>query len=205
MLLQTPVYNLKQFPNVYTPSEDSFLLLDTLEADMNNIIQINPDFIVEIGSGSGVIITALAAFLKNTRCFATDINPEACIATTTTSILNNTCVEACNMTFLTCFKENVFDIIVFNPPYVVTDSEEVFGNGVARAWAGGIDGCEVINQFLKSLPNLMSSKGICYLLLIKENNPQKIINILYGMKFNVNIVKQRKIPCEHLYVLKIYK
>ncbi|KAI4467683.1 methyltransferase n6amt1 [Holotrichia oblita] len=172
---------------------------------MSNIVQANPDFIVEIGSGSGVIITALAAVLKDARCFATDINPEACIATSNTSILNNVSVEVCNMTLLTCFKEYLFDVIVFNPPYVVTDTEEVFGNGIARAWAGGIDGCEVINQFLKLLPNLMSSKGICYLLLIKENKPLEIINMLYGMKFNVDIVKQRKVPCEHLYVLKIYK
>jgi hypothetical protein len=46
----TPVYQLKNFPSVYEPSEDTFLLLDALEKDENFIkTKIEPLFCWEIG------------------------------------------------------------------------------------------------------------------------------------------------------------
>lgn len=43
------------------------------------------------------------------------------------------------------------DILLFNPPYVPTESSEIFGTGIEASWAGGVDGREVINRFLLSL------------------------------------------------------
>lgn len=205
MTLKTPLYNLHNYPNVYEPSEDTFLLLDALELDIENILEKKPNFIVEIGSGNGVIITALATYIKSVKCFATDLNFEACKATNHTTKLNNVLIEICNMHLLSCFKEHMFDIVVFNPPYVVTDSDEIVGNGIARAWAGGINGREVIDDFLKQLPQMLSSKGICYMVIIKENNLEDIKSIIKKIGLHINILKERKVPSEHLYVLKIYR
>lgn len=205
MSLTTPLYNLKEFPDVYEPSEDTFLLLDALEIDIGSIIERNPNFVIEIGSGSGIVITALTASLRNTQCFATDINPEACAATNRTANLNNTFIEICNMNLLSCFKAHLFDIIIFNPPYVITNSTEIAGNGIARAWAGGVNGREIIDEFLKLLPQNMSSSGVCYMVIIKENRPEEVIDIIEKMNLKVIVLKERRVLGEHLYVLKIYK
>ncbi|XP_017782216.1 PREDICTED: hemK methyltransferase family member 2 [Nicrophorus vespilloides] len=205
MHLQTAEYDLSSHADVYEPSEDSFLFLDALEEEFGNLVDLKPLNIVEIGSGSGVIITSLAKALKNANFFAVDINMSACKATQMTGELNATAIQPLCMDLLGQFKENMFDVIVFNPPYVVTDSEELCGNGINRAWAGGKDGREIIDKLLPKIPNILSCKGIFYLLLLKENKPKEVIDFMFTLGFAHKIIKERKLLGEYLYIVKFNK
>lgn len=205
----------EEFNYVYEPAEDSFLLLDALEADLALLIDAKPVVCVEIGSGSGVIITALAKSLQESTCFAVDINPRACSITKRTAKFNEANLQVINMNLLNGFRPNSVDILVFNPPYVVTTDEELIEDGAAgggafnvnikQSWAGGVDGRRIMDKVFDRLDSILTKNGIAYVLVIEENKPLEIIRKLKKLNFNAAIVAERRIRGEHLLVLKIQR
>lgn len=181
--METPKFeHISRFTSVYEPSEDTFFFLDALESDLPFISSLNPTLIAEIGSGSGVNIAALNKALSHQFCIATDINKDACLASVQTASINSAVVEIFNMEFLNCFRKNLFDLIIFNPPYVVTESDEIKGLGIERSWAGGEKGREVMNKLFPKMFDLLSEKGVFYLVVIKENDPEEIAAIMRDRK-----------------------
>ena len=84
------------FDSVYEPAEDSFILLDALEIEIEQIRELKPTLALEIGPGSGIISAALANLTVNERnhqklcfVFSCDINLSACNATNRTAYHNN--------------------------------------------------------------------------------------------------------------------
>lgn len=43
-------------------------------------------------------------------------------------------------------RNGIVDLLIFNPPYVVTEPEEISGKGIERSWAGGLKGRQVIDK-----------------------------------------------------------
>lgn len=206
MSLVTPDYDLSDYPDVYPPSEDTFLFIDALECEIPFLKTLDPQIVAEVGSGSGVVITSLSqVFGTSCMYLSTDINRQACLATSKTAKLNSAALDAFEMDLLSSFRENIFDLILFNPPYVVTDDEEISGKGLNRAWAGGLDGRSATNKLLQELPKLLSSKGVLYCVLLKENKPDEIAKAMCKQQFSSEIVLERKIPGEYLYVYKFFR
>lgn len=230
--METPKYShltSEDYDHVYEPSEDSFLLLDALEMDLPYLLEKKPLLCLELGPGSGIIITALAKYLKSGSLgfFAVDINKFACNATQRTVKANDVKVDVINMDLLTSFKPNSVDLLVFNPPYVPTpnnsndnipehkklydnDAENVYSSRdgekmLIKSWAGGADGCEIINRVIESLDDILAPNAVFYLLIIKDNNPEKIKKDLSHKGYEAIQIIDRKIRGEHLIVLKIWK
>lgn len=206
----------EEFQYVYEPAEDSFLLMDALEADLAHLIHAKPTICVEIGSGSGVIVTAVAKSLRETACFAVDINPRACEITKRTANVNDAPLHVMNMNLLHGFRPHSVDILIFNPPYVVTSDEEMMmtdevfqsdalNANITKSWAGGVDGRRIMDQVFDQLDSILTANGVAYVLVIAENKPQEIIVKLNGMRFRTEVVAERRIRGEHLFVLRIQR
>ncbi|XP_076248694.1 hemK methyltransferase 2 [Calliopsis andreniformis] len=211
-IMDTPIIKLsdKDLDTVYEPAEDSFLLIDALEADLETLKATKPTMCLEIGSGSGIVITSIAmALSKHCQSYhlAIDINIHACNATRRTAALNSAKVDVVQMDLLSCMRNNrIFDIVVFNPPYVITDDEEILNDRhLFKAWAGGTNGRKVMERVFPKIPDILSDTGTFYLLVIKENGPEHILRIFKGLGMVGKIVAERKIRGEHLYILRFRK
>uniref|UniRef100_A0A182SRM6 Methyltransferase HEMK2 n=1 Tax=Anopheles maculatus TaxID=74869 RepID=A0A182SRM6_9DIPT len=218
--METPVFKFEpqDYDTVYEPSEDSFLLLDTLEDELEAIKTRKPLLCVEIGPGSGVLIVALEKHLPTgqTHFIGFDINPNACRMTQKTCQLNGSSLDVVNMDLLAGLRSGCVDLLVFNPPYVPTqptvdsleehiDEFHLSGEdqNLVHAWAGGVDGRIVTDRVLDDLDRILSPAGVFYLLLLKENKPEDVLKQMGRKKFRGSIIKERRIRGEHLYVLRI--
>lgn len=145
---------------VYEPAEDTYLLCDALLLDIEDILTRKPHNLLEVGCGSGCVITYLSTLLKSREvgsftAYGTDINPVALEVTRQTAERNHVTVQLTQTDLVQELEGRLggqIDVMIFNPPYVPTPSEEIEGNGIEVSWAGGIDGREVIDRFLPKIP-----------------------------------------------------
>ncbi|CAK1550724.1 unnamed protein product [Leptosia nina] len=186
-------------------TEDSFLLIDALEKDLKFLQSQNPLYCLEIGSGSGIVITALGMALPNCVYFSTDINFKACVMSKSTSNYNKVDLESVNMNLASCFIDNQFDVVIFNPPYVVTESLECNSYGIEASWAGGVKGREIIDKLLEMLPKILTDQGIFYLLLIEENIPEEVVDLMMRKGYKSELIIMRRVKNEKQLVFKFYR
>ncbi|KAG6910553.1 hypothetical protein DXG01_009503 [Tephrocybe rancida] len=165
----------KDYDHVYEPAEDTFLLLDALEEDEQELKALRPRISLEIGSvatnffglgapsnqfyssGSGCVSAFIGKILGPSVLYlCSDINPHACRCTRATGVQNKVVLDPMNASFaspLTTRLKHSVDVILFNPPYVPTIPDEVSDaqdtRGIAGSWAGGTAGMNVTDVFLE--------------------------------------------------------
>ena len=199
-------------PEVYEPCDDSFALVDALLADKNNLIEHQPTLCMEVGCGSGYIITSLALILgqegSGSHYIATDINPHAVRVTSETLAAHGVHAELINTDIALGLEKRLaglVDVMVVNPPYVPTPEDEVGREGIASAWAGGENGRRVIDKILPIADNLLSDKGWLYMVTLTANNPSEICLQMRERGFASRIVVQRSTEEESLHIIKFWR
>ncbi|KAK2002829.1 hypothetical protein LX36DRAFT_651765 [Colletotrichum falcatum] len=140
-MLPTPDTSHVPFERVYEPAEDSYLLLDTLSAPSETEFFASrfgastpaAPLVVEIGTGSGVVIAFIAAHARtlfgtaHVLTLGVDLNGHACKATNSTvgrartenpTTSSQAWLGAAMGNLTTPLREQSVDVLVFNPPYV---------------------------------------------------------------------------------------
>ena len=221
--------SMKEFYDVYEPSDDTYLLIDGIKEDLKKSLtsdktskdsserlnDTTPNIVLEIGSGSGVPITYLTNSLVekgfNVKPIATDINPKALELTRKTAEANN--IE--NLETIQCdlasdlleSYRHQMDYIIFNPPYVPTPDEEVSNGGIEASWAGGERGRRVVDRAITQIVKLLkpNGKGIGYMITVDDNEPEEIANQFADLGCTMIPWVRRKAHNEYLSVQKITK
>lgn len=198
-------------PEVYDPCDDSFALVDALLADRANLLAHHPSICMEIGCGSGYVITSLALLLGkefNSYYIATDTNPRAVRVTHETLEAHGCHAELVNTDIASGLEERLagcVDVMVVNPPYVPTPEEEVGRDGIASAWAGGENGRSVIDRILPVADKLLSEKGWLYMVTLTANNPLELCLDMKKKGYASRIILQRSTEEESLHIIKFWR
>lgn len=142
-MLPTPSTSHVAFERVYEPAEDSYLLLDTLSSGGEEAFlrarfsNVESPLVVEVGTGSGVIISFITAHAQvilgraDVLTVGIDLNRFACKATeqTVASAQQEQITQKVSHGFymgnvlgdlVGSLRPGTVDILVFNPPYVPT-------------------------------------------------------------------------------------
>ncbi|KAK7348816.1 hypothetical protein VNO80_23519 [Phaseolus coccineus] len=197
---------------VYEPCDDSFALVDALLADRSNLLEHHPSLCMEIGCGSGYVITSLALILgqegRGVNYIATDINPHAVEVTRETMEAHGVGAELVITDIAAGLEERLaglVDIMVVNPPYVPTPEDEVGVEGITSSWAGGENGRSVIDRILPVADRLLSEKGWLYMVTLTANNPSEICHQMRKKGYASRIVVQRSTEEESLHIIKFWR
>ncbi len=179
-------------PDVYIPSDDSFLFAD-------NLIIKSEDKVLEIGSGTGIISLTASKIAKEVTCI--DINPKAVDCTKKNIEKNNIKnIKVLEGNLFEPVKSNKFDLILFNTPYLPTDeldSDDI----LSKAWDGGVDGRETIDFFLNDVKKFLNKDGIVQLVQSSLSNNKKTCQKLQKLGFNVEITANEHIFFEDITVI----
>lgn len=198
--------------NVYLPSSDTFTFLEALEEDVETISP-TVHAALEMGTGSGYLILSLYELLlkrkkKINLLYCLDINEKACKCVRKLTLENKISnVEIINTDLFSNLKHcKQFDLVLFNPPYVVTEEEEMNKTDIVASYAGGKYGREIILKFLLSVYDYVSDKGVIYLLMEKNNRPNEILNDEnISSRFNYTELKKKKTLNETIFIYKLSK
>lgn len=182
-----PSIDIAEDPEVYPPSDDSILLIESLDV-------IPREKVLEVGCGSGVVSIHCA---KN-GCYVTavDVNPRAVELARRNSVANGTDIRVLESDVYGKV-DGVFDTIVFNLPYLPVDEEGL----LAKAWSGGPDGLGPLPRLLEGAPDHLIPGGRVVVVVSSLTEPRALEEALEG--YEVRTIGEQRLFFERLSVLEI--
>lgn len=217
-MLPTPSTSHVNYDRVYEPAEDSYVLLDTLSSETETSFlksrfpsDTAVPIVAEVGTGSGVVLAFLTAHAEHILgrsdilAVGVDVNEFAVKAATGT--ISSATAELLSVggspglfadcvvgDLATAIKPGSLDVLIFNPPYVPTeslpdplrdmddeDTREPFARDshmLSLSTDGGIEGMEVTNRLFAQIPKVLSVRGVAYILLCAGNKPQEVVQAI---------------------------
>ena len=153
--------------NVLIPQPDTEILVESVLEICNNIKENTKIKILDLCTGSGAIAIALNYELNkrniNTEIIASDISDNALKVAKKNNVKNNTKVKFIHSDLFENIKDNDFDIIVSNPPYIKKDVIPTLSKQVRNepiiALDGGNDGLDFYKKIIEQARKYIKNEG----------------------------------------------
>ncbi len=171
---------------MYQPSEDSFLLAESVK-DYEGTLAL------EIGVGSGEVLKALC--LKFQWVIGTDIDfmsLEYCMNMLPSKVALVCCDAASSI-------RTRFDLIASNPPYLPIENREE----PDRKIHGGLKGIETSLHFLESAKELLTENGKVLIVVSSMSDYQGLLDRADQIGLKSRVLRKRKLFFETLIILEI--
>lgn len=170
---------------VLIPRPDTETLVEEIINICNNKQGLD---ILDIGTGSGAITISLAKYLNNAHVISADISDIALEIASENAVSNNVDKQIDFIksdVFSNISRDNKFDIIVSNPPYIKKEDISGLDRQVKdfepyNALEGGEDGLDFYRKITKESRNFLKDKGI----LAYEVGHDQAFDVIQIMKGN---------------------
>jgi release factor glutamine methyltransferase len=174
---------------IYQPAEDTNFLLESAQREVSPT-----DHVLEVGTGSGIIAATLAK--TSAWVVATDINPFAAVHAHAhgTDVIR---------TDLFAGLKGLFDLVVFNPPYLPTKPDEQIDDWLEYALDGGESGRVVIERFAGEVSRVLAPGGRILVLISSLTGLYEVSELFQKRGYLVTVIKEQVVEDESLYVLRI--
>jgi release factor glutamine methyltransferase len=174
---------------VYQPAEDSGLLAEAA-------VEVAHGRVLEVGTGSGWVAAEIAAE-RGLDVVGSDLNPHAARQA------GERGVEAVVADLCAPFRDDAFDTVCFNPPYLPTDPDNEWGDWMERALSGGESGRELIEPFLADVGRVLAPDGVVLLLVSSLTGYDEVLALIDEAGFASEAVVEESFPFETLTVLRL--
>lgn len=182
-----PDIRIETHPDVYPPSDDSILLISSLDV-------VKGERVLEVGCGSGVVSIHCAR--HGCDVTSVDINPEAVKLTARNAELNGADIDV-KESDVYSDVDGVFDTIVFNLPYLPVDEDGL----LAKSWSGGPDGLGPLPELLEDSPEHLADNGRIVVVISSLMDTQALWDLLD--RYETRTLGEVKLFFEKLAVLEI--
>ncbi|WP_416841035.1 HemK2/MTQ2 family protein methyltransferase [Haloferax sp. DFSO52] len=185
--------------SVYQPAEDSGLLAQAAIGRVSGRV-------LEVGTGSGWVAQQLVQ-KTDADVVASDLNPHACTQAAERAaklraegergfdVVRGDLVEP--------FRDDSFDAVAFNPPYLPEDLEAARDDWMEVALTGGETGREIIDPFLDTVGRVLKPDGVVFLLVSSLTGYDEVLARAKKNGFGHEVVVQESYPYETLSVLAL--
>ncbi|MFW9947951.1 MAG: HemK2/MTQ2 family protein methyltransferase [Candidatus Odinarchaeota archaeon] len=215
---------INKFKSVYSPSDDSYLIIDYFKENISSSHFDGLEFnyinnILDMGTGSGIIAIFFQLIKKiyskfNPKIYASDILEEAIVCSKLNEKINHfeDDITFFRSDLFNSFPKNlkhIFNIIVFNPPYLPSIEKEDINKKVPKNfnWDGGVKGIEVLERFIKQVIEFIdiTKKSGAYIYFISSSRAdiKELDDLIRDIGFKRRIVKRKHIFFEDILLNKL--
>jgi len=176
---------------MYPPREDTFLMNQALSK-----LSLEGKKVLELGCGNSY--NSFFCAEQGAKVFALDIDYDALEISKEEAQKKGLEITFINSDMFTFLKEKDFDIIFFNPPYLVSDEiKEIALDGLEK-------GRHFIDLFIADFDKFLKPKGTALLLHTDYNDLEETKKKLEKKGWKYKLVGEESFFFERLYILKIY-